>query len=75
METINITAGKLKQQLCDKLHGFEPKLTENLALQVALALTPQISFKTVQRYCSGDLKEVRRIELAEKILTELEKRA
>lgn len=71
MKTAILSAAELKQQLCDKLHEFKSQLTENLALTVGTEL--DVSFRTVQRYCSGDIKEVRRIELAESILKELQR--
>lgn len=62
---------QLKQSLCNELHSYEPELTENKALQIGLNL--EVSFRTVQRYCSGDVKEVRRVSLAQDILNELKK--
>lgn len=61
----------LKMTLCAKLAEFGKTLTENKALEVALTL--DINWRTVQRYCSGNIKDVRRTELAEKILAELQK--
>lgn len=67
MKTAILSGAELKQKLCYQLAEMKP--TENAALTVGLAL--DISFRTVQRYCSGDIKEVRRIDLAQDILKEL----
>lgn len=72
-DTIHVATStlQLKMTLCAKLAAFGKTLTENKALEVALSLN--INFRTVQRYCSGNIKDVRRTELAEQILAELEK--
>lgn len=70
-QTTLIPSAELKYRLAEKLNTLGGALTENEALQIGLALG--VSFRTVQRYCSGKVEEVRRIELAEKILAELEK--
>jgi hypothetical protein len=62
---------ELKEKLCKELNNYEPKLTENIALKIALQL--EVSFRTVQRYCSGNISDVRRIPLAQDILNELRK--
>lgn len=60
---------QLKEEWAKKLVAAASKLDAQQKAQAALNL--KISVATLYRYTSGDVKEVRRLELAESILNEL----
>lgn len=62
---------QLKNELTQKLSGLGSKLDQYDKMQVAINL--KVALKTVERYTSGIATEVRRLELAEKIIAESEK--
>lgn len=64
-----MNSADLKKKMADKLQKAASKLDSQQKMQHAVSLN--ISLKTFERYTSGDVLEIRRLELAEKIQAEL----
>lgn len=67
MSNIKTETEKFREALNEKLSAYD--LNENDYLAIAQKL--EIVWQTVRRYTSGRINEVRRFELAEKIIAEL----
>jgi hypothetical protein len=65
MEIANLTSHEFKAQLAERLQKAGDKMNGYQKLELALNL--KISPMTVERYTSGKVEEVRRLELADKI--------
>lgn len=62
---------QLKQDMANKLAKAASKLEPSEKLQVCAS--QNISTKTFDRYTSGECKEVRRMEVAEKLIEAIKK--
>ncbi len=63
-----MSVAELKRSLTDQLASLGEKMDQYQKLE--LAFNMKISIKTVERYTSGDITEVRKLEFAEEMIEE-----